>query len=379
MEWSAPLPKRPQMGQNDKFCKYQKEVRQTMKYSNAKPEYKAIKVLGIDLAKQSFQLHGVDEKGHVVLKKKIARKQLSAFIANLPPCLIGLEACGGAHHWVRTFTGLGHHVKMIAPQFVKPYVKSNKNDAVDAEAICEAVQRPNMRFVPVKNIVQQDIQSLHRIRSQRVARRTAHANQIRGLLLEYGIVIPKGINYIRKAIPEILEDAENSLSAMFRELLSELHEELVHLDDKITSLDEKLDNIAAQHEDCRRLLTIPGVGVLTATALIAAIGDISVFKNGRELAAWLGLVPRQHSTGGKATLLGISKRGDNYLRTLLIHGGRAVVRIAHKHQDKRNQWVEDIKQRRGENISNVAVANKNARIAWALLSKKEDYRAVAAS
>ena len=350
-----------------------------MKYSNAKPEYKAIKVLGIDLAKQSFQLHGVDEKGHVVLKKKIARKQLSAFIANLPPCLIGLEACGGAHHWVRTFTGLGHHVKMIAPQFVKPYVKSNKNDAVDAEAICEAVQRPNMRFVPVKNIVQQDIQSLHRIRSQRVARRTAHANQIRGLLLEYGIVIPKGINYIRKAIPEILEDAENSLSAMFRELLSELHEELVHIDDKITSLDEKLDNIAAQHEDCRRLLTIPGVGVLTATALIAAIGDISVFKNGRELAAWLGLVPRQHSTGGKATLLGISKRGDNYLRTLLIHGGRAVVRIAHKHQDKRNQWVEDIKQRRGENISNVAVANKNARIAWALLSKKEDYRAVAAS
>lgn len=264
---------------------------------------------------------------------------------------------------------------MIAPQFVKPYVKSNKNDAVDAEAICEAVQRPNMRFVPSKTIEQQDMQSLHRIRSQWVARRTAQANQVRGLLLEYGLIIPVGINHVRKVLPSILEDADNALSGLFRELLNELYEELVHLDKRIQTLEQKLVTLSVNNEDCKRLLTIPGIGLLTATALIAAIADVSVFKNGRELAAWLGLVPKQHSTGGKQTLLGISKRGDSYLRTLLIHGGRSVIRVAHKHQDKRNRWIGDIKQRRGENIANVAVANKNARIVWALLARKENYKA----
>ena len=334
-----------------------------------------IKVLGIDLAKQSFQLHGVDKTGGTVLKKKLSRNKLTAFIANLPPCLIGLEACGGAHYWVRVFKSLGHSVRMIAPQFVKPYVKSNKNDAVDAEAICEAVQRPNMRFVPAKSVTQQDIQCLHRIRSQLVARRTAQANQIRGLLLEYGVIIPKGISYVRKEIPLILEDAENSLTSLFRELLSELYDEMVHLDERVNSLEGKLEIICRQNEDCQRLLSIPGVGLLSATALIAAIGDISVFKNGRELAAWLGLVPRQHSTGGKPTLMGISKRGDCYLRTLLIHGGRTVVRVAHLYTDKRNLWINELDQRRGKNISAVAVANKNARIAWALLTKKQCYEA----
>ncbi len=337
---------------------------------------RAIKVLGIDLAKQSFQLHGVDEFGKTVLRKKLNRSKLTAFIAKLSPCLIGLEACGGAHYWVRTFTKFGHKVRMIAPQFVKPYVKSNKNDAVDAEAICEAVQRPNMRFVPNKSIEQQDIQSMHRIRSLLVSRRTAQANQIRGLLLEYGIIIPKGIAYIRKAIPEFLEDAENNLTSIFRELLSELYEEMVHLDRRIDSLEKKLQSISLQNKDCQRLLTIPGVGLLTATAMVAAVSDIKVFKNGRELAAWLGLVPRQHSTGGKSILMGISKRGDNYLRTLLIHGGRTVVRVANKYKDKRNRWISELDQRRGKNISAVAVANKNARIAWALLSKNENYDAV---
>lgn len=249
---------------------------------------------------------------------------------------------------------------------------------MDAQAICEAVQRPSMRFVPVKSIEQQDIQSLHRVRSQLIARRTAQANQIRGLLLEYGIVIPKGIAHVRKEIPTILEDAENALTSLFREILSELYDEMVHLDERTSSLERKLEAISVQHEDCQRLLTIPGLGLLTATALIAAIGDIAVFKSGRELAAWLGLVARQSSTGGKPTLLGISKRGDSYLRTLLIHGGRSVVRVAHMHLDKRNRWVGEIKQRRGENISNVAVANKNARIAWALLTKKENYQATQA-
>jgi len=349
--------------------------RQTVNNNNSKGK---VTVLGIDLAKNSFQLHGVDEKGNRVLKKKLTRKQLVAFIAQLPPCLIGLEACGGAHHWVRVFSEFGHTVKMIAPQFVKPYVKSNKNDAVDAEAICEAVQRPSMRFVPSKSIEQQDIQSVHRVRSLLVGRRTAQANQIRGLLMEYGIVIPQGISTLRKAIPNLLEDAENTLSPYFRELLRDLYDEIVHFDERIETIELKLKVISVQNEDCQRLLTIPGVGLLTATALIAAIGDISVFKSGRELAAWIGLVPRQHSTGGKPTLLGISKRGDTYLRTLLIHGGRSVVRVAHKHQDKRNQWIGEIKQRRGENISNVAVANKNARIAWVLLTKKEDYCVIGA-
>ena len=345
---------------------------------NNKTSKRPVRVLGIDLAKQSFQLHGVDEAGQVVIKKKLTRTQLSAFVANLPACLIGLEGCGGAHHWMRLFTEMGHTVRMMAPQFVKPYVKSNKNDSADAEAICEAVQRPNMRFIPAKSIEQQDLQSLHRIRSQLVARRTAQANQIRGLLMEYGIVIPQGISYIRKSLPDILEDGENRLSVLFREQLSGLYDEMVHLDDRIEALELSLKTLSTQNEDCKRLLTIPGIGLMTATALIAAVGDITVFKSGRELAAWLGLVPRQHSTGGKPTLLGISKRGDSYLRTLLIHGGRAVVRTVCKHEDKRSQWVIEVKQRRGKNITAVAVANRNARIAWALLTKKENYQDKAA-
>jgi len=334
-----------------------------------------VTVLGIDIAKQSFQLHGTDKHSKAVLKKRLTRNKLSAFIANSPPCLIGLEACGGAHYWVRTFKAQGHKVRMIAPQFVKPYVKSNKNDAVDAEAICEAVQRPSMRFVPDKSIAQQDIQSLHRVRSQLVARRTAQANQIRGLLQEYGLIIPKGISHVRKAIPLILEDADNTLTYLFRELLNELYDELVHLDDRVNTLEKKLEIISRESDDCQRLLTIPGIGLLTATALIAAIGNISAFNSGRELAAWLGLVPKQHSTGGIPTLLGISKRGNSYLRSLLIHGGRAVVRVAPLYSDKRNTWVNTLNERRGKNISAVAVANKNARIVWALLSNKENYKA----
>lgn len=337
-----------------------------------------VKILGIDLAKQSFQLHGVDEASQTVLRKKLSRSQVCAFVARMEPCLIGLEACGGSHYWARVFKSYGHTVRIIAPQFVKPYVKSNKNDAVDAEAICEAVQRPNMRFVPDKSVGQQDMQSLHRIRSQIVSRRTAQANQVRGLLMEYGIVIPQGIRHLRQQIPRILEDADNGLSDLFRQLLNELYQEFVHLDERLESLESTLKGLCVQSEDCRRLLTIPGVGLLTATALVAAVGDICAFKSGRELAAWLGLVPRQHSTGGKTALMGISKRGDSYLRMLLIHGGRTVVRVAGKHEDRRNRWVTDIDQRRGKNIAAVAVANKNARIAWALLSKQTTFQPIAA-
>ena len=332
-----------------------------------------VAVLGIDLAKQSFQLHGVDRNGQTVLKKKLSRKELVQFIALLPICTIGIEACSGANHWVRVFESFGHTVKVMAPQFVKPYVKSNKNDVADAEAICEAVQRPNMRFVPAKSVEQQDLQSLHRIRSQAVARRTAQANQIRGLLTEYGVILPKGISHIRKSIPSILEDAENELTMIFRALLADLYDEMVHLDQRIKTLETKLEALCAQSKDCQRLMSIPGVGLLSATALVASIGDINVFKSGRELAAWIGLVPKQHSTGGKPTLMGISKRGDTYLRTLLIHGGRTVVRVADKREDKRSQWITRLGARRGKNITAVAVANKNARVAWALLTSQSFY------
>ncbi len=346
-----------------------------MSNSNPKSE---LMVLGIDLAKNSFQLHGVDTSGQIIIKKKLSRNKFSQFIGQLPACVIGIEACGGSNHWTRLFEKLGHTVHMIAPEFVKPYVKSNKNDAADAEAICEAVQRPSMRFVPAKSLEQQDIQSLHRIRSQAVARRTAQANQIRGLLTEYGIIIPQGISSVRQQLPLILEDVDNQLTHLFKELLLGLYEEMTHLDQRIKALEVKLETLCAQNEDCQRLLSIPGVGLLSATALVAAIGDIGVFKSGRELAAWLGLVPRQHSTGGKPTLLGISKRGDAYLRTLLIHGGRTVVRVAANHQDRRNRWICKLEERRGKNITAVAVANKNARTAWALLSKKTTYTALAA-
>lgn len=338
----------------------------------------SVKVLGIDIAKQSFQLHGVDEGGHIVFKKKLTRNKLVEVMANLPPCIVGMEACGGAHHWYRVFTEIGHTVHLMAPQFVKPFVKSNKNDAADAEAICEAVQRPSMRFVPAKSIEQQDVQSLHRIRSRLIANRTAQSNQIRGLLLEYGITIPQGMSHLRKRIPEILEDGENLLTGMFRGELGELYDEIIHLDKRIVSLEKKLESVSEQNADCKLLLTTPGIGLLTATALVAAIGDPSAFKSGRELAAWLGLVPRQHSTGGKSTLLGISKRGDNYLRSLLIHGGRSVVRTADKRGDYRSQWVSRLEQRRGRNISAVAVANKNARTAWAILTHKRPYAAASA-
>ncbi len=337
-----------------------------------------VAVLGIDLAKSSFQLHGVDANGNTVLRKSLSRSKLAPFIANMPPCIIGVEACSGANYWSRVFRRCGHAVHMMAPQFVKPYVKSNKNDAADAEAICEAVQRPSMRYVPEKSIEQQDIQSLHRIRSLAVARRTAQANQIRGLLSEYGVIIPKGLGHVRASLPTLIEDASNELSPVCRELMAELYEELVHLDERIERLEVRLKQVCKNSEQCQRLMTIPGVGVLSATALFSAVGDIRVFKSGRELSAWLGLVPRQHSTGGKQTLLGISKRGDKYLRTLLIHGARSIVRTASNHDDKRSQWIVNTDKRRGKNVAAVAVANKNVRVAWALLTKQTSYKVEAA-
>lgn len=332
-----------------------------------------IKRIGIDLAKQVFQIHGVDYQDKGVLRKQLRRSQMVAFFSRLPPCLIGLEACSSAHYWARELQKLGHTVKLMAPQFVKPYVKSNKNDANDAEAICEAVSRPTMRFVAVKTIAQQDIQSVHRIRTELVQQRTAKVNQIRGLLAEYGLVAERQVEKLRKALPLLLEDAENGLSFEFRVLLQELQQDLITLNNRVGEMDKKIQLLASSNTTAKRLQQIPGIGPITATALVCAIGDGKQFKRGRDLAAWLGLTPRQHSSGGKECLLGISKRGDAYLRTLLIHGARAVLKVADKKDDPRSRWLQNLCSRRNKNIAAVALANKNARIVWALLTKETDF------
>ena len=333
------------------------------------------KTIGIDLAKSVFQVHGVDAKGKVVLKKAVKRAQMAAFFANTPPCLIGMEVCGSAHHWARKLEGLGHTVKLMAPQFVKPYVKTNKNDAADAEAICEAVTRPTMRFVPVKNGEQQAVLALHRARQGFVKARTAQANQIRGLLAEYGIVIPQGISHIATQLPDILEDGENGLPGVFRQLIDRLGAHLKELDRQVGELEVQIQVWHRANAASRKLAEIPGIGPITASALVASIGDAKSFENGRQLAAWLGIVPRQNSSGGKQTLLGISKRGDTYLRTLLIHGARAVVRVAERKANHAGSWLAGVMGRRHKNVAAVALANKNARIVWALLAHDRKYAA----
>jgi len=330
--------------------------------------------IGIDLAKEVIQVHGADDKGKAVLKKQLKRAQVLPYFANLTPCRIGMEACGGAHYWARKLQALGHEVKLIAPQYVKPYVRRNKNDAADAEAICEAVTRPNMPTVPIKNVEQQAILSVHRARQGLIKARTAQSNQMRGLLAEYGFAIPRGIAYLAQRVPEILEDADNELPGSFRRLIQRLLDHLKELDRQAKELEAEIGCWHKENAASQKLAGIPGVGPLTASAMAASIGDARNFKNGRQLAAWLGLVPRQHSTGGKSTLLGISKRGDSYLRTLLIHGARAVLRrLAAKPEAE--PWINDLLSRRHKNVATVALANKNARTIWALLAHDREYQA----
>lgn len=334
-----------------------------------------INTIGIDLAKEVFQVHAVDARGHVVLKKKLKRKEMATFFANLTPCLIGIEACSSSHYWARKLQSLGHQVKLMAPQFVKPYVKANKNDAADAEAICEAVTRPSMRFVGVKSVEQQTVLATHRVRSLLVAERTAMVNQTRGLLGEFGLIAPKGVHALRSHLPDILEDAENELTPEMRELITIMSDRISSITEKLDELELKIKEGNKRNDLISKLLSIPGIGPLTASAMIATIGDFKEFKNGRELAAFLGVVPRQHSSGGKQNLLGISKRGDGYLRTLLIHGARSVIRYAESKQDK-NPWLVNLIGRRNKNIAAVALANKNIRIIWAMMTKGTDFNPV---
>lgn len=327
----------------------------------------AIMLLGIDLAKNVFQLHGVDARGACVLRRQVRRAQLLQTIAQLPRCTIAMEACGGAHDWGRRFTALGHQVRLIAPQFVKPFVKGNKTDRNDAEAICEAAQRPGMRYVALKTVDQQQVLALHRLRSAAVKARTALANQLRGLLAEFGISVPQGLHKLRRALPDILTQS-NDLPPLLRAELQTQRERLCSWDVEVTRLTDCIEQLARSDERCQALMQRRGVGPLIASAFAAELGDPHAFKNGRQVAAWLGLVPRQRSSGGKPVLLGISKRGDAYLRTLLIHGARAVMRTATRHADAVSTWAVRVQARRGVHKATVALANKLARQLWAQLA-----------
>ncbi len=331
--------------------------------------------VGVDVAKNVFQLHGVNRHGKAVWRRRLRRDNWLKVLRETvePGCAIGMEACAGAHHWARELQSRGYTVRLIPPQFVKPYVKSNKNDANDAEAICEAMSRPGMRFVAVKSVEQQDIQATHRIRAELMTQRTAKANQIRGLVAEYGMVAPLSMQALRAAILGWLEDAENGLTDYFRSLLHDLWVDLVALDDRVVELDQAIKQLAERNEVTRRLQQLRGVGPMVATALVATVGNAAHYHKGRQMAASLGLTPRQYSSGDKHRLFGITKRGDVYLRTLLVHGARAVVSQAKHKDDRLSRWVTAIAKRRHPNVAAVALANKTARMAWALLRNESDY------
>ncbi len=330
--------------------------------------------VGIDLGKHVYQVCGMDASGAVVLQRQVKAPRLMELMSRMEPCLVGMEASCGAHHWVEKLSALGHDVRMISPQFVRPYVKSNKSDYNDAEAICESVSRPTMRFVPYKTKERRALQQVLRSRQSMVRLRTQLSNQLRGFLREYGIVLPQGLAVIKREVPQIASDPERELPGAFRALLCMQHQALMQADEQVADLTAMLVRQSKENPLCERLMSIPGIGPIVATALVAAVGNGWAFSNARQMSAWIGVVPRQASTGGRTVLLGISKRGDRYLRALLIHGARAVLRTAHKGERTRlKEWALDVKRRRGPNIATVALANKLARIAWAVLRHDEHY------
>jgi transposase len=329
-----------------------------------------VTTVGIDLAKNVFSVHGVDASGHELLRRTVRREQLLALIAQWPACLIGMEACSGAHEWARQFQALGHTVRLMAPKFVAPYRKSGKNDGNDAEAICEAVARPNMRFVPIKSVEQQNVLTLHRVRQGFVEERTATLNRIRGLLAEFGHVLPQRAVEVRRRLPGLLAQ----LPALAARALTDLQAHVRTLDQHIQDYERDLERLARADERAQRVQQLYGVGPLSASAIIASVGSAHEFENGRQFAAWLGLVPRQYSTGGKTRLGHITRRGDPYLRTLLIMGARAVLHAATRRQDRLSRWALSVRERRGYHRACVAIAAKNARIVWALLSHHESLR-----
>lgn len=334
-----------------------------------------ITVLGIDLAKTVFQLHGADAEGKAILKKTISRQKLAGYIAKMEKCKIVMESCGGANYWARTFKEMGHEVSLISPQFVKPFVKSHKNDRNDAEAIVEAASRASMRYVSAKTVEQQDMQSILRLREGCIQIRTKLSNQLRGLITEYGIVFAEGIGQLRKKLPSLFDrETVNGLTPLMKEMLEMQYRLFTAIDEQINNYDIKIKALCKENDVCQRVQQLEGIGPITAVALAATIGNPNDFKNGREFAAFLGLVPRQHSSGGREKLLGISKRGNSYLRILLIHGARSVILHAKNKKDKKSIWINNLLQRAGANRTCVALANKNARVVLAMLKNNEHYR-----
>lgn len=333
---------------------------------------------GLDIAKQVFQVHCVDDRGHVLLRKTLARSKVRTFFANLTPCVIGIEACASAHYWGRELRKHGHNVQLMAAHFVGAYRKNGKNDANDAEAICEAVGRPSMRFVPLKSEDQQAVLMVHRGRELMVASRTAQVNQIRGLLAEFGLVIPAGLARLRRQLPQILEDAENGLPPLARQIMAALFEQFHFFDNRVGYFDQQILDLSRHNESAQRLMAIEGVGPVTATAMVASVGNARVFSGARQFAAWLGLTPRQYSSGGRSRLGQMTKRGDCYLRKLLVHGARSRLRHVDRRTDSKSIWAKELKARRHYNVAAVALAAKQARTIWALLAHGTQYRPAAA-
>lgn len=329
--------------------------------------------MGLDLAKSVFQAHGVDENGATVLVKKLHRKQMLPFFSKLPPCLIGVEACGTAHYWARTLAAMGHEVRLIPPSYVKAYVKRGKSDALDAEAICEAVQRPTMRFVPAKTVEQQGILMAHRARSLLVRQRTMAANALRAHLAEFGLVANPGLAHLAKLAEQALSNRD-TLPAYARTALETLVRQITALTGEVATLDQQIASWHAQNEASRRLAAIPGLGIIAATAIAATVSDPDQFTSGRQFAAWLGLTPQQHSTGGKTRLGGISKQGDRYLRRLLVIGATAVMRHTKDKTTSMANWIRKLMEKKPFRVVSVALASKLARIAWVVLTRKEAYR-----
>ena len=333
-----------------------------------------ITTIGLDLAKHTFHVVGRSGYGKAVVRKMLRRGQVRTYFANLPACVVGMEACASAHFWARELRALGHEVRLIPAQYVKAYVRGNKNDYNDARAIAEAASLADIRAVAVKTVQQQDVQALHRMRAGRVGERTALCNQVRGLLAEYGIILAQGVGTLRRRLPEVLEDAENGLSDFVRPMLARCYEQLCELDTHIEFYTRRVHEHAQRDEAVKRLQTVPGFGPVVASVFGAFVGDGREFRRGRDVSAALGLVPRQHSTGGKTVLLGISKRGDRYLRSLLVHGARSVLRCAHRRDDRLSRWAVEVKAKRGTNKATVALANKMARIGWAVVREHTTYR-----
>jgi transposase len=331
--------------------------------------------IGIDLAKNVFSVHAVAADGRVLMRRQVSRAKLLETVANLPKAVIGMEACAGSHDWGHKMQALGHTVRLMAPKFVAPYRKGGKNDGNDAEAICEAVRRPNMRFVPMKSAEQRAMLTLHRVRQGFVVERTATGNRVRALLTEFGLVLAQGLSNLRHGVPQCIE----TLPDIAQRAARDLYDHLKVLDARIAEYDRELTRLARLDETTRRVQTIPGIGPITASAVVATIGSAHEFRNGREFVSWLGLVPRQWSTGGKTRLGHISRWGDVYLRHLLVMGARAVLQMAGKHDDRLSRWASAVKQRRGHNRAMVALAAKNARILWAVLSKGEPFQVARAA